>query len=166
MSIFSPDQQTDESDPDSGARGFLGFCRPYAPTVCGSRVSSMFAPKTGVFVLRYFPKPENFVVGKMLSCTIIFLPDVQFSNVFLELPTDIEVRSPRPGAGYHGAVLSSQRRLAFHVEIYRGTYVMHKLPGRHILYVWALQSSQLFGALEPVEVRVLRTGAPEPNMCC
>ncbi len=37
LSIFSPDQAGDpgRNDPDAGARGLLGFCRPYAPLAQG-----------------------------------------------------------------------------------------------------------------------------------
>jgi len=121
---------------------------------------------TGVFVLRYFPSPENFVVGKLAACTIVYLPDVQFSVVNEDIPMSLDVRSPRPDQVYKGAVLSNNRSMAFKVFIYRGTYVMQKLPGRHVLYVWALEATQFFGALEPVELRVVRTGPDLDGLDC
>ena len=110
-----------------------------------------------MFALRYFPHPHNFDVGKMNAATVIYIPDVQFSVVLADSPVapEMDVRSPR--AGYKGAVPLSHREMAFKVTMARGTYLMHRLPGRHVLYVWALENSQIFDALEPVEVRVSRT---------
>jgi len=167
LSIFSPDQQHNRDDPDSGARGLLGFCRPYAPVVCGARVSMRFDDKSGVVSVRYFPHPHNFDVGKMTACTIVYIPDVHFSTTVVDQQrlVELDARSPRTSA-YRGAVPSSQRQLALNVVVTRGTYLMHRLPGRHVLYVWALSTRQVFGALEPIEVRVSRTGKGVSDVDC
>ena len=42
LSIWSADQLTDASDPDSGGRAVAGFCRPFAQAIQGNIVSQTF----------------------------------------------------------------------------------------------------------------------------
>ena len=51
LSIWSPDQQDDPSDPDSGGRGVDGFCRPFAQRIQGRLVRMMFDSGRRRFVL-------------------------------------------------------------------------------------------------------------------
>jgi hypothetical protein len=49
LSIFSQDQQSDPSDPDSGGRAVAGFCRPYVRRTAGRLGRMAFDQDTGVF---------------------------------------------------------------------------------------------------------------------
>jgi hypothetical protein len=49
LSIFSPDQIDDPSDPDAGARGRRGFDRPYVKAAQGRLQQVRFDPQTGAF---------------------------------------------------------------------------------------------------------------------
>ncbi len=49
LSIFSRDQQSDPSDINSGARGLIGFCRPYVQRAAGELRAMRFDAQTGTF---------------------------------------------------------------------------------------------------------------------
>jgi hypothetical protein len=49
LSIWSADQVADPDDPDSGARGLEGFCRPFVRVTQGTLVSQKFDRTTGTF---------------------------------------------------------------------------------------------------------------------
>lgn len=49
FSIFSPDQQHNPEDIDSGGRAVEAFCRPYAQAVAGEALEQYFKPKTGYY---------------------------------------------------------------------------------------------------------------------
>jgi hypothetical protein len=49
LSIFSPDQQEDEDDLNSGGRAIRGFCRPYVHTAAGTLLRRHFDHETGDF---------------------------------------------------------------------------------------------------------------------
>jgi hypothetical protein len=80
-------------------------------------------------VFRYFPSKRNFECGNPLTCTVLYLPDIQFESV----------------------VISTQQAL-LDIRVKNATYVCEKLPGRQMLYVWATMTR--FAVTEPVEIRV------------
>ena len=49
LSIFSRDQQSDPSDPDSGARALRGYCRPYVRCAQGTLKDMHYAASEGSF---------------------------------------------------------------------------------------------------------------------
>lgn len=98
LSVYSPDQANDsaavatlrrsfstriddtEFNGFVGARALRGFCRPWAPRVCGRRRLARFDPDEGVFVLRYLPDLANFRVDDETAATEIWLPVVHFGH--------------------------------------------------------------------------------------
>lgn len=53
FSIFSPDQQDEVDNLDSGARALDAFCRPYAQAVAGEALEQYFYPKTGYYYFSF-----------------------------------------------------------------------------------------------------------------
>ena len=102
LSIFSEDQRPDPADPDGGARGLLGFLRPYARAIQGTPRSVRFRSSTGELRLVYdadpsIPAPtELFVPARRYPSG--FDVDAPGSEVRL-LPEEqrVEVRAREPG---------------------------------------------------------------------
>ena len=131
LSVFSVDQQKEdfELDPDSGARALLGFSRPYAPKICGSKDFVHFTRK-GVFStrlsklasstefnMRYFPFPANYDAGNFARATVVFLPDSQF------LVTD--------------SGKENRQFVSLEIIVQGGTYEVIEHDGYQKLYLWA-----------------------------
>lgn len=74
LSIFSPDDQTDPEDLDSGGRAVAGFSRPYAPHAAGRPLSVSFDRETRTFELEVESDPE------VAAPTVVFVPRVQYPN--------------------------------------------------------------------------------------
>lgn len=72
LSIYSADQNTDASDPNSGGRAVEGFCRPYVRAVQGRLMMMRFDRRTRIFVCALLIDPA---VGAQ---TEIFVPRVQY----------------------------------------------------------------------------------------
>ena len=72
LSIFSPDDQTDPEDLDSGGRAVAGFSRPYAPHAAGRPLSVSFDRETRTFELEVESDPE------VAAPTVVFVPRVQY----------------------------------------------------------------------------------------
>lgn len=77
LSIFSRDQQTDPSHPDSGGRGVRGFVRPYVRACQGTPKSMLFDMERGMFSLVYDADPE------IAEPTDIYVPLIHFPNGFM-----------------------------------------------------------------------------------
>jgi len=118
LSLFSKDQQVlpFHLNPDSGGRAIRGFSRPYVPFVCGTSKLTVFNSKTRVFEHEYVPNSRNFFIGKHEYATEIFVPDIHFL-------------SQRSGV------------VEFEVQIEGGTVTRRQFPGRHVLYIWADEST-------------------------
>ena len=76
LSIFSPDQRADPSDPDSGGRALPALVRPYAPAVAGLPEPVTFHRKKGRFELRWQADPA------IDAPTEVFVPGVQYPDGF------------------------------------------------------------------------------------
>ncbi len=74
LSIFSPDDQTDPEDLDSGGRAVAGFSRPYAPHAAGRPLAVSFDRETRTFELEVESDPE------VAAPTVVFVPRVQYPN--------------------------------------------------------------------------------------
>lgn len=72
LSIFSRDQQTDETDIMSGGRAMAGFVRPFARIVAGRPQDMRFEREKGRFRLLYEAEGEEE--------TEIFVPGLQYPN--------------------------------------------------------------------------------------
>lgn len=138
LSIFSPAQRKKIDHPDSGSRAQVGFSRPWAPIVAGKRLNCRFYHSDKIFMFKYFPTPANFAVGDPLACTVVYLPDCQFLD-----PTSEEDDK-------------DDNSVKLQISIRSGTYIMQKLPGRHMLYIWAVETRH--GIVEPVEITVTKEG--------
>ncbi|MDB5439943.1 MAG: endoglucanase, partial [Caulobacteraceae bacterium] len=82
LSIFSPDQVDDPRDPNAGARGLLGFCRPYAQATQGTIETMRFAGGRFELVIAADPTID--------APTEIYAPKAQFPaglTVSLSQPT-------------------------------------------------------------------------------
>ena len=113
LSIFSREQQLDSNNIHSGGRAIRGFSRPYAPFVCGVRISTKFDAKTKHFMLKYLPFRENSNLGNPLTCTIVYLPNMQYQ----------------------------ENEVKFTIKVRNGTYVMQKLATHHYIYVWSISEA-------------------------
>lgn len=74
LSIFSRDQQSNRNDINSGARGLMGFCRPYARKISGTPLHMQFRMHNKNFYLKYRHDPQ------VTEPTEIFIPNVQYPN--------------------------------------------------------------------------------------
>lgn len=72
LSIWSVDQSTDESDPDSGGRAIEGFCRPYVRAAQGTLLRQAFDVASGVFEAEIAIDPAT------RAPTEIYVPDRQY----------------------------------------------------------------------------------------
>ena len=76
LSIWSRSQQTDANDINSGARGLLGFCRPFARHTAGTPLHMRFDRESGLFELYYESDPS------VSEPTEIYVPYVQYPDGF------------------------------------------------------------------------------------
>jgi len=76
LSVFSRDQQTDPSDPNSGGRAMAGFVRPYARATQGTPLSVRFDRSSGDFDLVFSADPA------IDADTEIFVPRLQYPHGF------------------------------------------------------------------------------------
>ncbi len=72
FSIFSRDQQTDPSDPDSGGRALDALLRPYPQAVAGEPLAMTFDRQTGVFMFSFAHDSE------VAEPTILYVPRMQY----------------------------------------------------------------------------------------
>jgi len=72
LSIFSPDQQRDPSDIDSGGRALSAVVRPYAKRVAGQPLNMRFDRKRGLFTFSF--RHDSAITEP----TEIFVPNSQF----------------------------------------------------------------------------------------
>jgi hypothetical protein len=77
LSIFSRDQQSDPTDPDSGGRAVEGFCRPYARRIQGRLASTRFDRASGI--LRVDFTADASIEGS----TEIYAPRSQYRHGFV-----------------------------------------------------------------------------------
>lgn len=76
LSIWSADQVTDPSDPDSGGRALEGFCRPYVRAAQGRLVSQAFDRETGRF------EATVDIDSAIDAPTEIYVPALQYPHGF------------------------------------------------------------------------------------
>ncbi|NOK64124.1 MAG: hypothetical protein GFH27_549413n36 [Chloroflexi bacterium AL-W] len=74
LSIWSRSQQTNVNDVNSGARGLLGFCRPYARRTAGTPIHMRFDRESGLFELYYVCDPAG------SEPTEIYVPRMQYPD--------------------------------------------------------------------------------------
>jgi hypothetical protein len=74
LSIFSRDQHTDLSDPNSGGRAMEGFVRPYARATQGTPLSVRFDRASGDFEFVFNADPT------IKAATEIFVPRLQYPD--------------------------------------------------------------------------------------
>ncbi len=74
LSIFSPDQQNNPDDINSGGRAITGFCRPYPMKVSGTPISYKFYRKTGIFQFSYENDPS------IEMDTVVYIPKIQYPD--------------------------------------------------------------------------------------
>jgi Glycoside hydrolase family 5 C-terminal domain/Cellulase (glycosyl hydrolase family 5) len=74
LSIWSADQATDSTDPNSGGRAIKGFCRPRAVAVQGSVGEQRFDMASGIFSFSFEADPA---IG---APTEVYLPDIQYPH--------------------------------------------------------------------------------------
>jgi hypothetical protein len=72
LSIWSTDQATEDTDPDSGGRAVEGFCRPYVTAAQGTIVHQSFDRASGVF------EAEIEIDPAISAPTEVFVPRVQY----------------------------------------------------------------------------------------
>lgn len=77
FSIFSPDQQTDPDDVNSGGRALEAVVRPYARAVAGEPVRMHFDPSTRVFEFEY--RSDSAIDAP----TEVFVPSFQYPRGYL-----------------------------------------------------------------------------------
>jgi hypothetical protein len=74
FSIFSRDQQTDASNPDSGGRALDALLRPYPQAVAGEPLAMTFDRQTGVFIFSFAHD------SGVAEPTILYVPRLQYPN--------------------------------------------------------------------------------------
>ncbi len=74
LSIFSPDQQTDAADSNSGGRGLAAIVRPYAMRIAGEPLRMTYEHETREFLLEYRHDPA------VEAPTEIFVPEYQYPD--------------------------------------------------------------------------------------
>ena len=85
LSIFSPDQQTDPSDINSGGRALSAVVRPYARKVAGEPLNMRFDAKRGLFTFSFRHD------SRLAEPTEIFVPNAQFPDGYRVEVSDGEV---------------------------------------------------------------------------
>jgi hypothetical protein len=74
FSVFSRDQQTNPSDPDSGGRALDALLRPYPQAVAGEPLAMTFDRQTGVFIFTFAHDVE------VVEPTILYVPQFQYPD--------------------------------------------------------------------------------------
>jgi Glycoside hydrolase family 5 C-terminal domain/Cellulase (glycosyl hydrolase family 5) len=72
FSVFSRDQQTDPTDPDSGGRALDALLRPYPLAVAGDPLAMTFDRQTGIFMLTFTHDRE------VSEPTVLYVPQRQY----------------------------------------------------------------------------------------
>jgi hypothetical protein len=72
LSIFSRDQQSNPSDPNSGGRAILGFCRPHYVYCTGTPVRMAFDYEKGAFAFEFEGNPA------LQAPTVIYVPRIHY----------------------------------------------------------------------------------------
>ncbi|HMF33579.1 MAG TPA: cellulase family glycosylhydrolase [Candidatus Lokiarchaeia archaeon] len=76
FSIYSVDQETDPSDPNSGGRAVRGFCRPRFLAVAGTPTRMKFSRKNGTFEFAFDADPA------VAAPTVLYVPRIHFPHGF------------------------------------------------------------------------------------
>jgi hypothetical protein len=95
LSIFSRDQQSDPSDPDSGGRALRAAVRPYACRTAGEPMEMRFDYRTGAFAFSFRHDPD------IEAPTELYVPNLQYPDGY-----DVDVSD-----GTHEMDRESQRML-------------------------------------------------------
>jgi len=74
FSVFSRDQRTDASNPDSGGRALDALVRPYPQAVAGEPLAMTFDRQTGVFVFSFAHD------SSVVEPTILYVPRLQYPH--------------------------------------------------------------------------------------
>jgi hypothetical protein len=72
FSIFSRDQQTDQTNINSGGRAIRGFCRPHFVHVAGTPLKMAFSMKSCEWQFEFDASPE------LNAPTILYIPQIHF----------------------------------------------------------------------------------------
>jgi len=89
LSLFSPDDQADRTNPDDGGRGVEGFCRPHIVACAGTPLRQSFDRQSGNFTL------EVEVDTAIHAPTLVYMPNIQYPQGCRVWASDGEVEYNR-----------------------------------------------------------------------